>query len=128
MGVRCADGLIAAIGPQVVPEPDDAVLDAEDVYWGTRLACAEMIRNGIARFWDMYWQPEATAQAVEDAGMRATIGGPLFDAEGGMAEMRARVTAELDALAGRGPSIVSACSESAPCSPTASGSTARSWS
>jgi len=80
--------------------PVEAKLDAEDVYWGTRLACAEMIRTGTGRFWDMYWQPEATARAVEDAGMRATIGGPLFDADGRTAEAQARVSAELDALAG----------------------------
>ena len=60
--------------------PVEAKLDAEDVYWGARLACAEMIRTGTTRFWDMYWQPEATARAVADAGMRATIGAPLFDA------------------------------------------------
>src|SRR5882757_4424548 len=59
--------------------PVEAKLDAEDVYWGTRLACAEMIRTGTTRFWDMYWQPEASARAVLDAGMRATIGAPLFD-------------------------------------------------
>ena len=70
--------------------PVEAKLDAEDVYWGTRLACAEMIRTGTARFWDMYWQPEATARAVEDAGLRATIGGPLFDADGRTAEAQAR--------------------------------------
>jgi len=79
--------------------PVEAKLDAEDVYWGTRLACAEMIRTGTAHFWDMYWQPEATARAVEDAGLRATIGGPLFDADGRTVEAQARVTAELDALA-----------------------------
>lgn len=85
--------------------PIEAKLEADDVYWGTRLACAEMIRTGTARFWDMYWHPEATARAVEDAGLRATIGGPLFDVDGHTAEARARVTAELDALAGRGPAI-----------------------
>jgi 5-methylthioadenosine/S-adenosylhomocysteine deaminase len=79
--------------------PVEARLDAEDVYWGTRLACAEMIRTGTGRFWDMYWQPEATARAVADAGMRAAIGGPLFDADGRTAEAQARVSAELDALA-----------------------------
>jgi 5-methylthioadenosine/S-adenosylhomocysteine deaminase len=152
VGVRCEDGAIAAIGPDVAPEPGDEVidaggaplvpamvnghthaamtlfrgyggdlplmrwlrekvwpveakLDADDVYWGTRLACAEMIRTGTARFWDMYWQPEATARAVEDAGLRATIGGPLFDADGRTAEAQARVAAELDALAERGPTI-----------------------
>jgi 5-methylthioadenosine/S-adenosylhomocysteine deaminase len=152
VGLRCADGAIEAIGPDVAPQagdetidaggrplvpalvnghthaamtlfrgyggdlplmrwleekiwPIEAKLDAEDVYWGTRLACAEMIRTGTARFWDMYWQPEATARAVEDAGLRATIGGPLFDADGRTAQAQARVTAELDALAGHAGEI-----------------------
>jgi len=152
VGLRCRDGLIEAVGPDVVAEPGDetidaagaplvpslvnghthaamtlfrgyggdlplmrwlqekiwpieAKLDAEDVYWGTRLACVEMIRTGTTRFWDMYWQPEATARAVEDAGLRATIGGPLFDADGRTAETQARVLAELEALADRGPAI-----------------------
>lgn len=152
VGVRCADGTIEALGPDVaaragdetidaggmplVPTlvnghthaamtlfrgyggdlplmrwleekiwPIEARLDAEDVYWGTRLACAEMTRTGTTRFWDMYWQPEATARAVEDAGLRATIGGPLFDADGRTADAQARVDAELGALADRGPAI-----------------------
>jgi 5-methylthioadenosine/S-adenosylhomocysteine deaminase len=61
--------------------PVEARLDAEDVYWGTRLACAEMIRSGTIRFWDMYWQPAAIARAVEDSGLRATLGAPLFDGD-----------------------------------------------
>lgn len=44
------------------------------VYDGTRLACAEMLRGGITSFNDMYFFPEAGAQAVLSAGMRATIG------------------------------------------------------
>ena len=28
--------------------PAEAKLDADDVYWGTRLACAEMIRTGTS--------------------------------------------------------------------------------
>src|SRR5215217_1035080 len=59
--------------------PAEARLTDEDVYWGTRLACLEMIRTGTVRFWDMYWHPGATARAVEDAGIRATVAGPLFD-------------------------------------------------
>jgi 5-methylthioadenosine/S-adenosylhomocysteine deaminase len=85
--------------------PVEAKLEADDVYWGARLACAEMIRNGIGRFWDMYWQPDATARAVEDAGLRATIGGPLFDVDGRTAEMQAQALEDLDALAGRGSAI-----------------------
>ncbi len=59
--------------------PVEARLTDDDVYWGTRLACAEMIRTGTVRFWDMYWRPGASARAVEDAGLRATIGAPLID-------------------------------------------------
>jgi 5-methylthioadenosine/S-adenosylhomocysteine deaminase len=51
----------------------------DDVYWGTRLACAEMIRTGTTCFWDMYWHADATAKAVEDAGIRAVTAAPLID-------------------------------------------------
>ncbi len=90
---------------QEVVWPVEAKLDAEDVYWGVRLACLEMIRTGTARFWDMYWQPAATARAVEDAGLRATIGGPLFDLDGRTAEMQATVLGDLDELEAFGPGI-----------------------
>ena len=59
--------------------PKEALLTDDDVYWGTRLACLEMIRSGTVRFWDMYWRPNAVARAVESAGMRATVGLPLID-------------------------------------------------
>ena len=126
VGLRAADGVIEALGPDVVPADGDEVIDgaalalvpglvnahthaamtlfrgyaddlplmqwlehhiwpaerrleAEDVYWGTRLACLEMARAGTVRFWDMYWKQAATARAVKDAGMRAVIGAPLID-------------------------------------------------
>jgi 5-methylthioadenosine/S-adenosylhomocysteine deaminase len=79
--------------------PIEAKLEDEDVYWGGRLACAEMIRTGTTRFWDMYWQPEATARAVTDAGMRATIGAPLFDANGDAEGLRASAHESLAMLA-----------------------------
>ena len=41
---------------------------------GTRLACMEMLRGGITCFNDMYFYPEAAAQAAIDCGMRAAIG------------------------------------------------------
>jgi 5-methylthioadenosine/S-adenosylhomocysteine deaminase len=85
--------------------PIEERLEAEDVYWGVRLACLEMIRTGTARFWDMYWEPTATARAVEDAGLRATIGGPLFDADGRTEAMKATVARDLEALAGFGGRI-----------------------
>jgi len=152
VGLRCAGGTIAEIGPDVEARAGDETIDAggaplvpalvnghthaamtlfrgyggdlplmrwlrekvwpveaqlepEDVYWGTRLACAEMIRSGTARFWDMYWHPDASARAVEDAGLRATIGGPLFDANGDSEGMKATARENLDALAARGPLV-----------------------
>jgi len=88
--------------------PVEAKLDADDVYWGARLACAEMTRGGTARFWDMYWHPEATARAVADAGLGATIGAPLFDHEGDGEGMRRRALASLERLAELGPAIAPA--------------------
>ncbi|HEY2334618.1 MAG TPA: amidohydrolase [Solirubrobacterales bacterium] len=152
VGLRCVDGTIAALGPEIVAEPGDEAIDAagaplvaplvnghthaamtlfrgyggdlplmrwlqevvwpieekleaEDVYWGARLACAEMIRTGTTRFWDMYWQPGATARAVRDAGLRATIGGPLFDADGQTEAMRGTALADLEELATFGPTV-----------------------
>ena len=86
--------------------PVEAKLEDQDVYWGTRLACLEMIRSGTIGFWDMYWQPAATARAVEDAGLRAVIGPPLFDPPDRPLEDRNReLEAHLDELAGFGDRI-----------------------
>jgi 5-methylthioadenosine/S-adenosylhomocysteine deaminase len=155
VGVRCVEGRIEAIGPEVAAQPGDETIDAgglllsppllnghthaamtlfrgsggdlplmpwlreriwpvearleaEDVYWGARLACAEMVRSGTTRFWDMYWQPEQTARAVADAGMRATIGAPLIDADGDAAGMRESALASLELLGSLGPTIAAA--------------------
>jgi 5-methylthioadenosine/S-adenosylhomocysteine deaminase len=59
--------------------PVEKRLSDEDVYWGTRLACIEMIRSGTTCFWDMYWHAHAGARAVEDAGLRAVTAAPLID-------------------------------------------------
>ena len=87
--------------------PAEAKLTDDDVYWGTRLACAEMIRSGTVRFWDMYWQPGGVARAVTDSGLRATVGLPLVD---GMdptrgREVQAEGAAVLDLLADAGPRV-----------------------
>jgi 5-methylthioadenosine/S-adenosylhomocysteine deaminase len=88
--------------------PLEAKLQPEDVYWGTRLACLEMIRTGTVRFWDMYWHPDAAARAVEDAGLRATVAPPLIDGERGLGSLREDALRSLDDLAGRGDRISSA--------------------
>lgn len=90
--------------------PIEAKLDDEDVYWGTRLACVEMIRTGTVRFWDMYWRPGAVARAVHDAGIRAVIGRPLIDGNdpGRTDELRDAAERSLQELADRGPRVDSA--------------------
>jgi len=75
--------------------PAEARLEPEHVYWGTRLACAEMIRTGTVAFWDMYWHPEAVARAVEDAGLRAVVAVPLIDG-GDPESARAKAEEALD--------------------------------
>ncbi|MBO4648675.1 MAG: amidohydrolase [Lentisphaeria bacterium] len=59
--------------------PAEAKLTPEDIYWGTRLACLEMIKSGTVFFNDMYFQPAETIRAVEDAGIRAAVGMIVLD-------------------------------------------------
>jgi 5-methylthioadenosine/S-adenosylhomocysteine deaminase len=88
--------------------PVEAKLTADDVYWGTRLACVEMIRSGTVRFWDMYWQPEAVARAVQDAGIRASVALPLVDGldPDKSDALRADAERSLDGLADAGPRVL----------------------
>jgi len=51
----------------------------ELVYWGTLLACVEMIRSGTTTFSDMYMFEDETAGAAKEAGMRCMIGEVLYD-------------------------------------------------
>ena len=53
--------------------PLEAHLKGEDVYWGTRLACLEMIRSGTVAFNDMYFFMEEAARAVDESGIRAVL-------------------------------------------------------
>ncbi len=54
-------------------------VSADFVLDGTRLACAEMLKGGTTCFNDMYFFPEASAQAALDTGMRAAIGMIVID-------------------------------------------------
>lgn len=53
--------------------PAEARMTEEDIYWGTLLAAAEMIRSGTTAFADMYVCMDAVGQAVLDSGMRASL-------------------------------------------------------
>ena len=53
--------------------PFEDKMTAEDCYWGTVLACAEMARFGVVSFSDMYYATEGRCQAVLEAGMKANM-------------------------------------------------------
>lgn len=61
--------------------PLEAKLTEEDVYWGTRMALLEMIKTGTTCFNEMYFYRKAQIKAVEEMGLRATLGLVLFDLE-----------------------------------------------
>jgi 5-methylthioadenosine/S-adenosylhomocysteine deaminase len=53
--------------------PREARLDEEDVYWGTTLACAELLRNGVTTSCEMYTHEQGILRAVLDAGSRCVL-------------------------------------------------------
>ena len=53
--------------------PAEANLTGEDVFWGTQLAIAEMLRTGTTTFADMYFYMDDVARAVENSGIRAVL-------------------------------------------------------
>lgn len=59
--------------------PLEAKLTEDDVYWGTKLACLEMIKSGTTCFNDMYWYVSSVAKAVEDMGIRAVVSAVFID-------------------------------------------------
>jgi 5-methylthioadenosine/S-adenosylhomocysteine deaminase len=59
--------------------PLEAKLDDKAVYWGTKLACVEMLKSGTVFFNDMYFFPPAVAKAAEECGIRACVSAAFFD-------------------------------------------------
>ena len=59
--------------------PAESKLDGNFVYWGTRLAIAEMLLSGTTTFADMYLFADAVARAVAETGIRAVVGEVLYD-------------------------------------------------
>ncbi len=79
--------------------PFEAKLTEDDIYWGVRLACLEMIKSGTTFFADMYWHWKGTARAVEEMGMRAALSAAFFDFEDqGRAEAMKRQVMDLHAV------------------------------
>ena len=52
-------------------------LTAEEIYAGTNLALLEMLAGGTVSFSDMYFEPQVTAKAVAEAGMKANLTRPV---------------------------------------------------
>lgn len=59
--------------------PLEAHLTGEDVFWGTKLACLEMIRSGTVAFNDMYFFMQDAARAVDEMGLRAVLSYGFID-------------------------------------------------
>ena len=59
--------------------PVEQHLRREWVYWGAKLAIAEMLRSGVTLFADMYLFEPEVIKAVEEAGVRGLLGEGLFD-------------------------------------------------
>jgi len=59
--------------------PAERRLDRDMVYWGTKLAVAEMLLSGTTTFCDMYLFADAVAQAAAECGVRAVVGEVLYD-------------------------------------------------
>ncbi len=57
----------------------EAHMTEEDIYWGTKLACLEMIKTGTTFFNDMYWHWRGTARAVQEMGIRAAVSAVFID-------------------------------------------------
>ncbi|MCS7119310.1 MAG: amidohydrolase [Archaeoglobaceae archaeon] len=57
----------------------EAMLDESSIYWGSMLACIEMLRNGVTCFADMYIHMDSVAKAVEESGIRAVLGYGMAD-------------------------------------------------
>ena len=57
--------------------PIEDKLTADDIYAGTNLALLEMLACGTVSFSDMYFEPQVTAKAVAEAGMKANLTRPV---------------------------------------------------
>ena len=57
----------------------EAKMDREFIYWGTRLACLEMVRSGTTTFNDQYWFAPFARKAAVETGVRPYISFVILD-------------------------------------------------
>ena len=53
--------------------PFEALLTEEDVYWGSQLGIAEMLKSGAVSFTDMYMRIAGVGKAVKETGIKANV-------------------------------------------------------
>ena len=53
--------------------PIEEKMTDDDVYWGTLLGTAEMLRSGTTAFADMYLHMDVVAKAINETGMRVNL-------------------------------------------------------
>jgi 5-methylthioadenosine/S-adenosylhomocysteine deaminase len=76
--------------------PYESRLGQSDIYWGTLLAIAEMIDNGVTAFADHYFFGDQISQAVVDGGIRADIAPTVFGVARDFEEQLAAVSAMIE--------------------------------
>lgn len=59
--------------------PIEAKMTEDDVFWGSKLACLEMIKSGTTCFNDMYWHLGGTYKATHEMGIRGVLSSVLID-------------------------------------------------
>jgi len=59
--------------------PTEQKLDEELVYWGTKLACVEMIRSGTTCYNDQYWYLPAAQRATAEMKLRSVHSYVILD-------------------------------------------------
>ncbi len=57
----------------------EAKIDSDFIYWGTKLACLEMIKSGTTTFNDQYWFAPHACRAAMEMGVRPVISFVLLD-------------------------------------------------
>lgn len=77
---------------------EDKFVEKNFAYWGSLLACAEMVLSGTTTFCDMYFYEKETGRAAEKIGMRAVIGEGIAASgpdESGVWEKKKMLTLEM---------------------------------
>lgn len=76
--------------------PYESKMQDEDIYRGAKLACAEMLNNGITAFADHYFKGHIIAKACEETGIKGDIAWTIFGFGGDCSEELADASKFID--------------------------------